>query len=493
MNNNSSLHRALEGLPLHAHGCLIFEDRREQVEAVVAYLRQGLERREKCIWVVPDAERPAAARALEEAGVDVDVLCESGALELRPVSALEAEVRHAAQGGKPKFLLAALAGALEAGFAGLRTTVEVAHMRWDRTGAGGLFPQEAQVSAFLEQHPCLALCQYDRRQFAPEELLAAIRTHPFILHRGRLWPNFYYLPHEELLRADSRDREVDRLLSIIARRGEVEAALRRTQDELEARVRERTQQLERVNQALQEEMTERTRTLAALRDSGAALQQSGHQLRALAAGLLTALEEERRRLSRELHDDFNQRLAMLAIQVESLQQDLPLTPAAIRPRLSHLREGINALSDDLRHVAYQLHPSTLDHLGLAAALRTYCAELSRRHGLQIRFRRGHLPRTIPQPVALCLYRVAQEALGNAIKHSKSSRIAVVLSRRDGALRLSITDHGAGFDRAAGSRRGLGLISMEERVRLVEGDLTVRSHPGKGTRLEVRIPLAPEVS
>jgi PAS domain S-box-containing protein len=244
--------------------------------------------------------------------------------------------------------------------------------------------------------------------------------------------------------------------------------------------------------AIGRDVTERKRTEEVLRESEAALQRSREQLRALAAGLLTAQEEERRRLSRELHDDFNQKLAMFAVQAESLEQELPPTHHGIRPRIAKLREGVNSLSDDVRHIAYQLHPSILDHLGLVVALRSLCQQFSRRHGVKTRFIRRRLPPAIPQDVALCLYRVAQEALGNVAKHARSARATVALSGGPEGLHLSITDYGVGFDPAAvENRRGLGLISMEERVRLAEGTFCVRTRPRGGTRLDVRIPLTGE--
>ena len=494
MNDNSSLPEALDSLSLHHHCCLFFEDRREQLAAVLAFLGLGLERREKCIWVVPDGHEPAAAQALREGGVPVEAALKSGALELRSTDSLARAAADPARADKLEFLQAALEAALAAGFAGLRTTVEVGHLRPEGPRTAWLFPHEARLNAFLEQNPCLSLCQYDRRLFPPEELLGAVRTHPFIIHRGCLWRNFYHLPPEEYLLADQPARELDRLLDSIRLRGQMEAALHRTHGELEARVQERTGQLQRANRALQEEIAQHSRAAAALRDSEAALQRSSQQLRALAAGLLTALEEERRRVSRELHDDLNQKLAMLAVQAESLQQDLPLTPDAVRARIDQLRQGVVSLSDDVRHIAYQLHPSVLDHLGLAVALRLYCEDFSHRHGLRVKFVRRRLPEAVAPEVALCLYRVAQEALGNVAKHSQSARATVALSGPPGSLHLSITDYGVGFDRAAvESRRGLGLISMEERVRLVEGRFSVRSRPGYGTRLDVRIPLAPEAS
>jgi signal transduction histidine kinase len=222
----------------------------------------------------------------------------------------------------------------------------------------------------------------------------------------------------------------------------------------------------------------------------AALEHSRQQLRALAARLFSAQEDERRRLSRELHDDLNQRLAVLAMQVDSLQQQTPALAKPVRRELATLQDQLGALSDEIRRLAYQLHPSILEHLGLAVALRSCCAESSTHEGIPVRFEAENVPESLPLDVALCLYRVTQEALRNLARHSRAGQGTVRLVGTGEGLELSIADDGAGFDPAgAKAKGGLGLISMEERVRLGGGSLSVDSRPGEGTRLKVRMPLA----
>jgi len=241
--------------------------------------------------------------------------------------------------------------------------------------------------------------------------------------------------------------------------------------------------------AFARDITERKRSEAALRGSEAALRRSREELRTLAAGLLTAQEEERRRLSRELHDDLNQRLAMLAVEFESLEQHHPVLPEGIRAQLGSLKSRVVELSDDLRRMAYQLHPSILEHLGLAVALKSYCEEFSRREKIEAKLIHHNVPALLPQDTALCLYRVVQEGLRNVARHSSSPSVTVSLAGSRNRIRLSITDLGVGFDRlSVRGRRGLGLISMEERVRLVQGRFAVHSQPGQGARIDVRIPL-----
>jgi two-component system CheB/CheR fusion protein len=221
------------------------------------------------------------------------------------------------------------------------------------------------------------------------------------------------------------------------------------------------------------------------------LRHSREQLRTLTAGLVEAQEEERRRVSRELHDDISQRLAALAIQLEVLHQARGTSAEELRGKLGELRKQMEVLSEDLRRTARNLHPFALTHLGLGAALRSYCEEFSNLRQFKVRFTARALPATIPPGVALCVYRVVQEALGNVAKHAGAKRAAVSLSASGHALHVAIRDDGHGFDLDHAKGKGLGLISMEERVRHLGGTFSIAPKPGDGTRIEVRIPFETE--
>lgn len=284
---------------------------------------------------------------------------------------------------------------------------------------------------------------------------------------------------------------------IIQRRRDVES-LRQAHAELEMRVRDRTAELAKVNQALVAEITERMETEHSLRVSEAALsknrlalQRSEEDLRGLAARLLTAQEEERRRISRDLHDDINQRLAMIVVELETLEQALPPGSNTIGTRLRSLQDNASELCEDLRHLAYQFHPSVLDDLGLTVALRRLVDDISSRTGLKGSFRSNAGKGSIPQPVATCLYRIAQEGLNNVAKHAGATGFEVELKRDEQVAILSIIDDGVGFDplERKTDRGTLGLVSMKERAYLVHGGLEVESQPGRGTSVRARVPLA----
>jgi len=217
---------------------------------------------------------------------------------------------------------------------------------------------------------------------------------------------------------------------------------------------------------------------------------SDEALRALTGRLIEAQEKERRRLARELHDGLNQQLAMLAVELGMLASKVPEGTAMVRDQLFRLRDRAEGLSNDLRHMTHQLHPAALEHLGLVSALRSHCAEFSRQEGMRVWFHVNADVRSKNSDVDVCLYRIAQEAIRNAAKHSHAKEAWVEIGQQRDVIRLSILDRGIGFDsRTLNAGRGLGLVSMRERAALISGSLTIKSAPGEGTCVEVRVPAA----
>ena len=220
----------------------------------------------------------------------------------------------------------------------------------------------------------------------------------------------------------------------------------------------------------------------------AALRQNERQLRSLARSLLTSQEEERRRISGELHDDLTQRLGHLAIELGALGAEFSSVSERLRERLRAVQRGVVEAAEVARHMAYQLHPAELDDLGLATALRAYCEDFGR-DGVAVEFTSRDLPESINREIASCLYKVAQESLRNVAKHAKTRTAWLTLEGTQGAIRLNVRDEGVGFTPETSlAVAGLGVLSMQERVRNLNGSFAIRSVPQQGTVITVELPL-----
>ena len=262
--------------------------------------------------------------------------------------------------------------------------------------------------------------------------------------------------------------EVVRYLAVltdVTERRKAQDGLQRAHDEMEQRVKDRT---------------------AALRESESALRRSQAELQALAGRLITAQEDERRRLAREMHDDLTQKLAALSMRCGrfAAQRDAP--SAELFSEMREAQQELASLSADAQAFSRRLHPAILEDLGLVDTLQTDCGAFAKRTGIEVGFHARGVPSDLPKELALSLYRITQEALHNVEKHASARDVRVALLGVENTLTLSVEDTGAGFDRSAS--RGLGLASMAERARLIEAELSIDSRPGKGTLIEVRVPL-----
>lgn len=220
-------------------------------------------------------------------------------------------------------------------------------------------------------------------------------------------------------------------------------------------------------------------------------ERTAKEISRLAGRLLHAQEDERRRIARELHDHFSQQLALLSVDMDLLQQTSPGEGQSDKGRLKEMTARVKELSSEVHRMAHELHPAKLDQLGLVTAARAFCRSFADTQGLKITFGETGFPCSIPGEVALCCYRVMQEALQNVLHHSGAGNASVALRAEPNRVCLTVTDPGKGFDlEQARQKGGLGLSSMEERVRHARGKLTLRSAPGEGTRVEVCLPLNP---
>jgi signal transduction histidine kinase len=208
--------------------------------------------------------------------------------------------------------------------------------------------------------------------------------------------------------------------------------------------------------------------------------------------LIEAQEKERSRIARDLHDDICQRLALLSMELAQANRSSSISPEGLKKSLDDIQKHCSEIAGDVQSLSHQLHSSKLEYLGIVTAIRGFCMEFSKQHQVNIEFSENNVPTDLPKDVSLSLFRVAQEALQNAVKYSGVSQFAIDLSGMEDALRLVVSDAGAGFDVAdAKKNQGLGLLSMQERIHLVHGSFTVESKPWQGTKILAVVPLIAE--
>jgi signal transduction histidine kinase len=219
--------------------------------------------------------------------------------------------------------------------------------------------------------------------------------------------------------------------------------------------------------------------------------ESAAKLRTLRSRLTRVQDEERAHVARELHDHTSQRLALLALRLAELKRNCGDAAPSIAGPLDSAIGLVDEIAVDLHRLSRRLHPSQLEYIGLTPALSNLCEEYTRQSGMTIELASANVPDTLPPDVVICLYRVAQEAIRNAVKHSGAARVQLDLSMSGDHIRLSVQDEGRGF---AGSTCeggvGLGLVSMAERIGSIGGAWSVTSEIDRGTRIEASVPLAP---
>jgi signal transduction histidine kinase len=218
--------------------------------------------------------------------------------------------------------------------------------------------------------------------------------------------------------------------------------------------------------------------------------QAEEALSSVSRRLIEAHEEERTWIARELHDDINQRIALLAVNLEGLKRDHPALDGQMSRRIKEVQEHVSDLGSDIQALSHRLHSSKLEYLGLGVAAEGFCKELSAGQNVEIAFQSEGVPINLPPEVSLCIFRVLQEALRNAVKYSAARRFEVFLAGAVNEIELTVHDSGVGFDpeKAIGGH-GLGLTSMKERLRIVGGDLSIDSTPQRGTTIHARVPLS----
>lgn len=278
---------------------------------------------------------------------------------------------------------------------------------------------------------------------------------------------------------DGRHRGLLKIARDLTERKLAEDQLRVAREELEARVNEATVELRAVNDALQQEIGQRIEAEKFRQD--------------VIRRIAIAQEEERVRLSRELHDEIGQHLAALMLGLNSLEAFVHATPAS--PILEKLQALTETIGREIHALAVQLRPTALDDLGLVRALTNYIEVWSERTGVKSELHTHGLSRgRLSREMEITLYRIVQEALTNVMKHAGATRVSVILNRHDHEVVAVVEDDGRGFEADAqktGGRQGLGLLGMQERAALLDGRVTIESTPGHGTSVFVRIPVTKE--
>ncbi len=400
-------------------------------------------------------------------------------------------------GGRPGLILLAIEDATDRRRAAEALTLsEVRYRRLFETAQDGILLVDPATGRVFDANPFLTdLLGYSREELVGKELWeiglfhdiesskAAFRTLlgegyiryedlPLRTHDGRgieveFVSNVYTVGTERVIQCNVRD---------ITDRRRAEDGLRAAHGDLEVRVRERTAELARSNEALTAEIARRERSEADRLD--------------LRRRLATAQEDERRRVARELHDQMGQHLAALGLGLKVVKDKTP-DPSAARDRLQKLQALTDLIGREVHHLALELRPTALDDLGLQAALANYADGWSERAGVEVDFHAAGLDGgRLPAPVETALYRVVQEALTNVLRHAGARRVNVVLQRSAGQVAAVVEDDGRGFDpeSAPGAGNRLGVLGMRERAALVGGSLTVESAAGRGTTIIVRVPL-----
>ena len=245
--------------------------------------------------------------------------------------------------------------------------------------------------------------------------------------------------------------------------------------------------LERSSRAHFDEQGKMLRTVGMVTDI-TERKRSEEALMSMTRRLIEAQEQERARIARELHDDVGQRLAMLNINLAQLQQS-PLKLFEVHNRIEDLQKATSEIATAIQTLSHQLHSAKLEYLGIAAAMSGFCQEFGKQTKVSVDFQSWNLPSPVPPDISLCLFRVLQESLHNSAKHSGAEHVEVGLWVTSDEIHLVISDSGAGFDREeAKQSRGLGLISMEERLRALKGTFSIESQPKRGTKIHAWVPL-----
>src|SRR5579872_1762599 len=412
---------ALERLGPHDHQSLIYESQEDRFVVAIPFIRIGLDRGEKCIYIADDGMEPLLRNEMRAQGIDVERAVASNSLVIATKE--DAFLRYGAFEAErmPTFWTDTMAEARRQGFSALRATGETEWLLSNPPGRERWFEYESQLTHVLASLNCFALCQYNRQLLPPEFILNVIRTHPTVIYGGIVCRNMYHVPPEEFLASNQTAREVERLLTTIRERAELEYTLR----------------------------------------------QQRNELRTLANRLMHAQDVERRRIASMLHETIAQDLAALKMLLaRSIRAGDGLTDAE-RAALTDSMALAEQSMSQIRTVSYLLHPPFLDEAGLLSALRWYAAGFSERSGIKVDLDLAEGFGRLPLDTETVLFRIVQESLTNIHRHAESEMARIRLRRDAETMLLEIEDQGHGIPEALlkhiikGGGGGVGIAGMSE--------------------------------
>lgn len=438
----SELEQRLWRLQAGDHLCCLYESEEEHRALLSPFMRQGLERHEKVLYIVDDHTGGQILDYLSADGVEVNPYLQRGQFA---VLSSDESYMHAGE-FEPERMIALLRSetdrAIGEGYKALRVTGEMSWALKGLPGSERIVEYEAKLNTFLPGSQCLVVCQYDQRKFDPSVLLDILVTHPLAVIGTEVYDNFYYMPPQEFLGANS-----------------IAAKLNSWLNHLKERKRSET------------------------------------QIRTLTRKLMTTQEDERRMISRELHDRVGQDLSGIKITLETLFDSQPAATPEIRKKVTQLSRLLDRTIFTVRDLAYDLRPPGLDEMGIVQALAMFCDDFSEKTQIHTEYHSVGIEKMkLEFNTQINLYRMIQEGLNNIHKHAEATRAVVKLTAAFPHILLRIEDNGKGFDvekraREIDSEKRMGLRSLQERTHLLSGVMIVSSKPAQGTKILIKLPYA----
>jgi signal transduction histidine kinase len=438
------------------HGVQLYQGDAFLAEAVSSFIGRGLEAGEGVIVIAASPHGAAFDDGLKKRGLDPDAARNRGQYLVLDAADTLASLLVNGWPDRERFtdlMVSAIAKASGDGKRKrVRTFGEMVTVLWDAGQQAAAIHLEELWCELAQAHRFSLLCAYPMAGFGDEA-----RTQAFL----RICDHHsHVLPAESYMGLASQDERLKAIAQLQQKAKSLEFEIERRK-KVEAALSSREQELAEANQRKDEVLEE------------------------LAGRLIRAQEQERSRIARDLHDHLSQKLGLLGIRLDRLRTNPTVQTPLVRETLQESGDYLEEIIEDLHHISHRLHSSTLDHLGLISALHTLVAEFSKQHGIHVEFSTGSIPEDFSTENLLCLFRVAEEGLNNIAKHSGARSARMQLMESESGLLLTLEDEGKGFETQ--STKGLGLVSMRERLRLAHGRFRVQASPSRGTRLEAWVP------